>query len=91
MYQCNHCDYKSRRTWCINRHSLKKHGSGRAPTTYRESGPDVGPAPTSIQVQHPHIVSNAYQPSNQAQIKQNGYGIQSHAYQAPTSHCASGP
>ena len=45
MYQCNNCDYKSRSTWCINRHSLKKHGSGRAPITYRESGPDVGPAP----------------------------------------------
>ena len=31
------------------------------------------------------------QPSDKAQIKQNGYGIQSDAYQAPTSHCASGP
>ena len=29
MYQCNHCDYKSRRTWCINRHSLEKHGIQR--------------------------------------------------------------
>ena len=31
------------------------------------------------------------QPSNQTQIKQYGYDIQSHAYQEPTSHCASGP
>ena len=31
------------------------------------------------------------QPFNQTQIKQYGYGIQSNAYQAPTSHCASGP
>ena len=29
MYQCHHCDYKSRCTWCINRHSLKKHGIQR--------------------------------------------------------------
>ena len=53
---------------------------GRGPTTYQDSGPDVGPSPTSIQVQHPHIDSNAYQPSNQTQINQYGYGIQSHAY-----------
>jgi hypothetical protein len=25
MFECNHCDYKSERMWCINRHSLNKH------------------------------------------------------------------
>ena len=27
--QCNHCDYKSRCTWWINRYSLEKHGIQR--------------------------------------------------------------
>ena len=27
MHQCNHCDYKSHRIWCINRHTKAKHGA----------------------------------------------------------------
>ena len=27
MHQCNHCDYKSDRIWCINRHTKAKHGA----------------------------------------------------------------
>ena len=27
MYECDHCNYKSSRMWCINRHTLNKHGS----------------------------------------------------------------
>ena len=27
MHQCNHCDYKSYRIWCINRHTKAKHGA----------------------------------------------------------------
>ena len=26
MHQCDHCDYKSARIWCINRHIKTKHG-----------------------------------------------------------------
>ena len=26
MYKCDNCDYKSGRIWCINRHSLNRHG-----------------------------------------------------------------
>ena len=25
MYQCDHCNYKSERIWCINRHTKAKH------------------------------------------------------------------
>mgnify|MGYP001446005237 CR=1 FL=1 len=25
MYQCDHCNYKSDRIWCINRHTKAKH------------------------------------------------------------------
>ena len=25
MYKCDHCDYKSERIWCINRHIKSKH------------------------------------------------------------------
>ena len=103
MFECSYCPFTFKRKWNMKINNGSKHenkapttisvGSegGRAPTTYRESGPDVGPAPTSIQFQHPHIDFNAYQPSNQAQVKQNGHGIQSDAHQALTSHCASGP
>ena len=27
MYKCDNCDYKSARMWCINRHSLNRHGT----------------------------------------------------------------
>ena len=27
MYQCDHCNYKSERIWCINRHTKAKHGA----------------------------------------------------------------
>ena len=27
MYQCDDCDYRSARIWCINRHRTNKHGS----------------------------------------------------------------
>ena len=27
MYKCDHCDYKSERIWCINRHVKNKHNS----------------------------------------------------------------
>ena len=54
--QCNHCDYKSRRTWCINRHSLKKHGIAYQPsnqTQIKQYGngiqSHVYQAPTSVQ------------------------------------------
>ena len=27
MYKCDHCDFKSERIWCINRHVKNKHNS----------------------------------------------------------------
>ena len=27
MYQCDHCNYKSERIWCINRHTKAKDGA----------------------------------------------------------------
>ena len=30
MYKCDNCDYKSARIWCINRHSLNRHGSNQS-------------------------------------------------------------
>ena len=27
MYQCDHCNYKSERIWCINRNTKAKHGT----------------------------------------------------------------
>ena len=54
MYECNHCNYKSTRMWCINRHALNKHGknnngveSNRAPVTM-SIGENVEPAPTTV-------------------------------------------
>ena len=29
MYKCDNCDYKSARIWCINRHSLNRHGTNQ--------------------------------------------------------------
>ena len=34
MYKCDNCDYKSARIWCINRHSLNRHGTNQ-PTQHR--------------------------------------------------------
>ena len=47
MYQCDDCDYRSERIWCINRHRTNKHGSKQHETTapainmqrYQESAP----------------------------------------------------
>ena len=54
MYECNHCNYKSARMWCINRHALNKHGknnngveSNRAPVTM-SIGKNVESAPTTV-------------------------------------------
>ena len=30
MYKCDHCDYKSTRIWCVNRHSLNRHGTNQS-------------------------------------------------------------
>ena len=30
MYKGDHCDYKSTRMWCINRHSLNRHGTNQS-------------------------------------------------------------
>ena len=30
MYKCDHCDYKSTRMWCVNRHSLNRHGTNQS-------------------------------------------------------------
>ena len=35
MYKCDHCDYKSIRMWCINRHTENKHGTNQ-PTQHTE-------------------------------------------------------
>ena len=29
MYKCDHCDYKSEKIWCINRHVKNKHASSK--------------------------------------------------------------
>ena len=29
MYKCDHCDYKSERIWCINRHVKSKHAQSQ--------------------------------------------------------------
>ena len=78
-YICIFCDFKTHKKYNLDMHKRRKHKDIIQPLIQY-------PQPVQMQQQ-----VQGDQPSIQIQIKHYGYGIQSNAYQAPTSHCASGP
>ncbi len=65
MHQCNHCDYKSERIWCINRHTKAKHGAIQTgsgpyqPPTKISVDPNLQRAPTTVSI--PPLYGNGVQ------------------------------
>ena len=53
MYKCDHCDYKSSRIVCINRHSLNRHGTNQ-PTQH-----GVAAEGTSSTTPNKHLIKAA--------------------------------
>ena len=46
MYQCDHCNFKSERMWCVNRHTKSKHeknqtGSGVVQNAHQTAGQNM--------------------------------------------------
>ena len=60
MYKCDHCDYKSERIWCINRHIKSKHapsqtGSGAEQSIQPHSQMHSNPQEENVDQLHENI------------------------------------
>ena len=66
MYKCDHCDYKSERIWCINRHIKSKHapsqtGSGAEQSIQPHSQNEMQSNPQEENIDQLHENIEQYQ------------------------------
>ena len=79
MYKCDNCDYKSARMWCINRHSLNRHGTNhiKEQSNQIQSGfGSVVNSTTHIPIEkHNEVVGIAHGWKQQCAVKDNAIRV----------------